>query len=92
MAIAIIAEVPGRDAQFDDQVTQALDMRANPPAGSLARFAGPVPGGWRVISIWESQEAFDKFRTERLEPALRAAGQEPPQFQASPLHSVQINR
>ena len=92
MAIAILAEVPGRDAQFDDQMMQRMNLAANPAPGALLRVAGPVEGGWRIFSVWESQEAWDKFRTERLEPALREVGQALPQFQVWPLHAVQINR
>ncbi len=92
MAIAIIAEVPGRDAKFDDEMVQRLNLSADPAPGALVRLAGPVEGGWRVVSIWESEDAWNKFRSERLEPALRAAGQEPPKIEIWPLHALQINR
>lgn len=41
------------------------------PPGLLAHVSGPTEEGWRVINVWESQEAFHKFRSERL---MRAAG------------------
>ena len=41
------------------------------PAGLLAHVSGPIDGGWRVINVWESEAAFQRFRSERL---LRAAG------------------
>ena len=86
MAIVVIAQNPGVTAEQDDAMMQQL----TPGPGNLARLAGPFEGGWRVISVWESQEAFDTFRRERLELALRQAGRPVPQFQIAPLHSVRI--
>jgi hypothetical protein len=41
------------------------------PTGLLAHVAGPGEEGWRILNIWESEEAFHRFRSERL---VRAAG------------------
>ena len=91
MAVLIIAHIPAGTAELDEEIQKNMSFAANPPAGFMARLAGPVEGGWRVISVWESQEAFDTFRREQLEPAWRQAGRPMPQLQSSPLHSVRIN-
>ncbi len=91
MAIVVIANVPGGTAEQDDAIVQQLNPAGNPAPGSLVRLAGPFEGGWRIIGVWESQEAWETFRRERLEPALRQAGRPVPPFQISPLHSVRIN-
>jgi hypothetical protein len=52
------------------------------------RVSGAIPGGWRVLSIWESQEAFDTFRRERLAPALQQAGRPMPIFTLWPVEDV----
>jgi hypothetical protein len=44
------------------------------PAGAIFHIAGPIEGGWRVIEVWESEEAQKRFQTERLNPAFEAAG------------------
>jgi len=90
MAILVIAVNPGGTAEQDEAMITQLGLDANPPAGSRARLAGSYEGGWRIISVWDSQEAFDAFRRDRLEPALRQAGRPVPQFQIAPLHSVRI--
>lgn len=90
MAVVVIAHNPGGTAEQDEAMMKQLNLADNPPTGSLVRVAGPVEGGWRIVSVWESPEAFDTFRRERLEPALRQAGRPIPQFQISPLHSVRI--
>ncbi len=41
------------------------------PAGLLAHVAGPVEDGWRVVNVWESEDAYRRFVSERL---MRAAG------------------
>lgn len=45
-----------------------------PPEGCLYHIAGPVEGGWRVIEIWDSEEAQRRFQKERLNPAFEAVG------------------
>jgi hypothetical protein len=35
--------------------------------------AGEVDGHWKAVSIWESKEAQERFRDERLIPAVRQA-------------------
>jgi hypothetical protein len=91
MAIAISTENPGMTAELDDEMTRRLNLAENPPAGALGRLAGPGDAGWKILSIWESQEAWDAFRRDRLEPAIRAAGLEVPEFHIWQLHSVRFN-
>ena len=45
-----------------------------PPQGAIFQVAGPAEGGWRVISVWESREAQERFRDERLIPAFNELG------------------
>jgi hypothetical protein len=37
-------------------------------------LAGPANPGWRVISVWDSEEARARFFAERLAPAYDEAG------------------
>ena len=90
MAVVIIAEIPGGTAEQDDQIQKDLNLNANPAPGAMFRVAGAIPGGWRIMSVWESEEAFDKFRRERLAPALQSAGRQMPDFEIWPVHSVRI--
>ncbi len=32
-----------------------------PGGGILSHTAGPTEVGWRVVDVWESQDAFDRF-------------------------------
>ncbi len=45
------------------------------PAGLMAHLAGPQgDAGWRVVDVWESREAFERFAEERLRPAVKEVG------------------
>jgi hypothetical protein len=70
MAIGVLFEFPGGDQAHYDEVINKLtggqSLRALsqwPVPGVLAHIAGPTPTGWRVVDVWESEEAFLKFAT-----------------------------
>ena len=74
MAICLIFEGPGvTQAQYDQARNEvAPDNKLVP--GMLYHVAGPTEnGGWRVIEVWESQEAADRFFKEKLGQALQKA-------------------
>ena len=86
MAIAFLQEVPGMTQEQYDQVVETL--RGKTAEGRIFHVAGPMEGGWRVVDVWESQEAVNKFFQELLGPALQEAGiaATPPQFW--PVHNI----
>jgi hypothetical protein len=45
-----------------------------PPEGCRLMLAGPGDPGTRIVSVWDSQDALQRFFTERLGPAYAAAG------------------
>jgi hypothetical protein len=90
MAIVVIAHAPGFTTEQWEAMQRQFNEPANPPRGIVAQLAGPFEGGWRVISVWESQEAYEAFRRDRLAPAIQQMGITQEQFQIAPLHSVMI--
>jgi hypothetical protein len=66
----------------------ALDLENEPPAGAHLRIAGPTDAGWRIISVWDSEEAFDAFLRDRLTPMFEQAGRATPEFEISPMESL----
>jgi hypothetical protein len=36
------------------------------PEGCVDHIAAPMDGGWRVITVWDSEEQFKQFRDEKL--------------------------
>jgi hypothetical protein len=75
MALCQIVE---NSEQTEEQAEQVFShVRSTgpvPPDGARLMIAGPADPGWRVISVWESEQARDRFFAERLAPAYKAAG------------------
>lgn len=44
------------------------------PSGLILHIAGPTDEGFRAIEVWESEQAWRRFETERLAPAIAALG------------------
>jgi hypothetical protein len=80
MAVAIITtDFPDEvGTGMYDAVGAALGVDANPPEGLIFHWAGEVDGKWTVSEVWESREASDRFRTERLFPTIKqVSGMDP---------------
>ena len=75
MAILVVAEATGVTAEQDEALTKRLYPEGSLPAGFRIRMAGPTADGWRVVSLWDSEGDWERFRDERLTPALADIGQ-----------------
>jgi hypothetical protein len=75
--VLVIIEVPGGSSALDDALTEAWGIASSPPEGNMLRMAGPMDGGWRVVSLWESRQQFETFLEEQLHLPLQdtSAGQ-----------------
>ena len=71
MAVVFIFDVPGAGQEEYDAVMEKLGPSA---PGRLYHVAGPVEEGWKVVDVWETQEAFEEFLAERLLPIARQVG------------------
>ena len=75
MAICQIVENPDQSQEQAEQVMAHVRSTGPvPPEGARLMLAGPADPGWRVISVWDSDDARDRFFAERLAPAYEAAG------------------
>jgi len=80
MPIGVIFEFPGAAsrAKYEQSVKLILQGRRKkladwPVKGVLAHIAGPMPGGWRVVDVWQSRAAFNRFG-KKLRPILSELG------------------
>jgi quinol monooxygenase YgiN len=73
MAIAIVFEGLGVTRAQYDQVLKDVSPDNRPPTGMPYHVAGPTEGGWRVVEVWESREAAQRFFEETLRQALQKA-------------------
>jgi hypothetical protein len=73
MAVAIrTTDFPeGIDTSMYDRGSTEMDIANDPPKGLIFHWAGEVDGKWTVTDFWEEREAYDRFREERLFPAIQ---------------------
>ncbi|RLU89129.1 hypothetical protein CTZ27_22025 [Streptomyces griseocarneus] len=97
MAIVVTVTVPDAGAEAYAAVIDRLtdgkgftSLSDVPAAGLVAHVTGPVDGGWRVIDVWDSQEAYEAF-TATLRPIVEELGIGPLQPQITPAHSVVLH-
>lgn len=86
-------DVPATDPEVYDQTVQMVEeMTHGMPEGCIVHIMSPTDDGYRVTEVWESEEAWQRFRSEILTPLVRqVTGEESPQQpdpQTFPVHSV----
>jgi hypothetical protein len=67
MPFAIVVDVP---ASWDTYQRVQTDLGADAPEGLIVHTAGPTDEGFRIVDLWESEEAFGRFQQERLGPTV----------------------
>jgi hypothetical protein len=75
--VLVVIEVHDGSADLDEALVEAWNLAGNPPEGNRLRMAGPMEGGWRVVSLWDSAEQFRAFLEERLHLTLDAGEEQP---------------
>jgi hypothetical protein len=91
MAVVVVNEIEGGSQDFYEQVNPRVMPGGQLPDGCQLHIAGPVEGGWRVITVWDSNEQFQQFRDEKLVPALRETGGDDriaPAIKTDPVHNL----
>jgi hypothetical protein len=81
MPIVAVFQSPSLTRErYEESVRQLTGGKARmgtpadwPVAGLLAHAAGQGASGFRVVDVWESEEAFRRFG-EKLMPVLKAIG------------------
>jgi len=96
MAIAVLVHGQDMNAEGYDAVSKRMGVSEDPPDGMLVQTAGPAEaGGFRVLSVWDSKEHYERFREDRLLPAIREViGEEaasgPSDAEVYELHHFQV--
>lgn len=68
MRFAQIIEMPGAGVREYEQAFAVIHPGGEWPEGQLSHIAGPTPDGFRVIDVWDSREAFERFERDVLSP------------------------
>ncbi len=91
-AVALLVDVPGFNEKQYDRTVDLVGTTNNPPKGHILHVAGPADGGWRVFDIWTSAQAFQEFRNQRLENALKQVGAGQSRFEFSRIFNLSAPR
>ena len=73
MALCVVFEGAGVTQEQYEQVLNEVSPGNQLPQGMLYHVAALHSGGLKVIEVWESQEAMDRFFQEKLGAALQKA-------------------
>jgi hypothetical protein len=91
MAVVVANTITGGTKDMYEAVQGKVMPGDQLPAGCQVHIAGPVTEGWRVITVWDSEDAFMQFREGTLIPALReVAGEDAvaPDVETNPIHKL----
>ena len=72
MSVGIVLDVPGGTKQQYEALHERMQLGGQRPSGCQVHVAGGQAGGWRVIDVWDSLEAYERFRDELILPNLPA--------------------
>ena len=80
MAWGFIMEFPVPAEEYD-----RLDREVGPnPEGLIVHIAAKSGDGMKIIDVWESKEAFERFERDVMMPAAEQAGTAPPEGSGGP--------
>jgi hypothetical protein len=89
MATVMMMEWPGVTQDQYNRVMSDLGLDKNPPVGAIFHVAGFTTSGLRVLDIWDSQQAFERFQKERLAATVQKVGiTGQPNVQFLPVHNL----
>ena len=71
MSYAFVQDIA---ASWHDYRRVAAALVEPAPAGLILHAAGPTDEGFRIIAIWETETAWQRFRAGRLAPAIASLG------------------
>jgi len=68
MAVLMRSELPGITTERIQPLIAQLISHLKSFPGFIAQASGPIPGGYQVSEVWESQEAHERWVREILIP------------------------
>ncbi len=91
MAVGLRLKFSGGTQEQYDTIHAHMNVEDAPPEGMIFHTSGPIDGGWGIIDVWESRDAFDRFAAAQLRPAVQELGDRafpnPPDIKEFPVHN-----
>jgi hypothetical protein len=70
MPVLMTADMDGATQEMLEGMNAALDGPMKSARGFVSHANGPVPGGWRVIEVWDSEDDFNAWFEANVKPIL----------------------
>lgn len=76
MAVAVEMNFLGATLDQYDQILEKMGLtrRGAGPPGAISHWVAETDDGIRVVDVWDSREAFDRFADEQIGPYTREVG------------------
>lgn len=89
MAVGVQLDFGGATLDQYDRVTELAGYLPFGPAprDELFHWAAKTDDGIRIIDVWESRDAFERFVLERLTPIFEEVGMPGPEIQFFEIHN-----
>jgi hypothetical protein len=90
MAVAMFMQWAGVTADDYESLHGPVNWEGDTPAGLRFHLAAFDATGGRIVDIWDSEEHFNRFLTERLMPEIQRQGrmQGQPDVSFVPVHAT----
>ena len=89
MPVAIEMNFKGATLEQYDQIVELMGLTSgNIPPGAIFHWTAKTDDGLRVVDVWESREAFDRFAQQQIGPFSQQVGiTEPPETTYTDVHN-----
>ncbi len=90
MAVAVQLDFEGATLEQYDQINERIGLLPGGPASAqeLFHWVMKTDDGFRVVDVWDSREAFERFEREKLTPTYEEVGiRHPPEIQFFEVHN-----
>ena len=76
MAVAVEMTFRGATLEQYDEVVRKMGLSpgGETPGGAISHWVAETSDGLRVVDVWESREAFERFAQEQIGPYTREVG------------------
>jgi hypothetical protein len=87
VAVEMTFTVSGMDTYHKASTQMGLSGGEHPGRGMLFHWLEAIDGGFVVHEVWDSEEEFNTFLEEHLQPMSAALGTEEPEVDVTAVHS-----
>ncbi len=76
MAVGVQLDFPGGTLEQYDEINETIGLLSGGPASrqELFHWVTKTDDGFRVVDVWETREAFEKFERDKLSSIYREVG------------------